>query len=261
MFDFHMHSTVSFDGHDTPEKMVRAAQRKGLTAICFTDHVDDDVTGPMPSQRFTKEGYDAGYANLQGGDVALHFGMEFGLHRDNQGSLKEVLSWRDFDFVLGSIHYAEGVDVYYAPYWEDKTLFQAEQVYLEDTLACVQAHDDFDVLAHLTYISKPRIHPTHTPVQLEQHREVIAEIFRTLAQKGKGIEINTSGVDRCGAYLPSADMVRLFKDLGGKIITVGSDAHDDRRVGQYCHDAVHIAKDIFGYVCTFEKRRPVFHRV
>ena len=94
-----------------------------------------------------------------------------------------------------------------------------------------------------------------------EHRELIDEILKVVAQKGKGLEMNTSGVDRCGGFLPTADYFRRFKELGGEIITVGSDAHTANRVGQYTFDACEILKEIFGYVCTFEGRKPVFHKL
>jgi len=123
------------------------------------------------------------------------------------------------------------------------------------------ADGDFDVLAHLTYISKTRAHPSPRPVRYEDHREVIDEILRTLVRKGKGLEMNTSGVDRCGDYLPPAAMLRRFRELGGEIVTIGSDAHRADRVGQYSFECCEILKDIFGHVCTFENRQPVFHKL
>jgi histidinol-phosphatase (PHP family) len=132
---------------------------------------------------------------------------------------------------------------------------------MQFTLDCVTAHTEFDVLGHLTYPSKAKVHPTHIPIDLNTHKEIVAEIFKVLISKGKGIEINTSGVDRCNAYLPSPDYLRLFKDLGGNIVTVGSDAHTVGRVGQYCREACQIVQDIFGHVCTFENRQPIFHKL
>ena len=261
MFDFHMHTTVSFDGKDEPIAMVRAAEAAGLKEMCFTDHIDEDPRGIILDQVYTAEAYSAAYDSLRSDTVKIRRGMEFGLLKDNQASFRQYLSQRHYDFVLGSIHYADNEDVYYGPYWEGRTLFQGERQYLEDTLMCVERHEDFDVLAHLTYISKAQNNPCHTPVELAQHRDVVAEIMKVLIAKGKGMEISTSGVDRCGDFLPSEDYLRLFKDLGGEIVTVGSDAHDASRVGQYCNEACQLVNDIFGYVCTFEDRKPVFHKL
>ena len=87
------------------------------------------------------------------------------------------------------------------------------------------------------------------------------EILKELVRKGKGREMNSSGGDRCGGFLPTADYFRRFKELGGEIVTVGSDAHRCDRVGQYSFDACEVLKEIFGYVCTFEGRKPVFHKL
>lgn len=108
---------------------------------------------------------------------------------------------------------------------------------------------------------KCRGNPNKVPVDYREHRQIVDAILEELVKKGKGLEINTSGVDRCGVYLPSAEYLRRFKELGGQIITVGSDAHDTKRVGQYSREACELLKDIFGYVCTFENRQPIFHKL
>ena len=132
---------------------------------------------------------------------------------------------------------------------------------METLLECLQLHDDFDVMGHLTYISKTRYNPTKRPIRFGEYREIIDEILKTLVRKDKGMEINTSGVDICGVFLPQIEFLRRFRELGGKIVTVGSDAHNAERVGQYCDRAVAMARDVFGYVCTFEDRKPIFHKL
>ena len=261
MFDFHMHSRVSFDGHDEPEMMVEAAVKAGLREICFTDHIDYFADVQVQEWVFDTQVYNDAYDKLSHKDLKIRRGMEFGIKPYNADQLQEDLKRRQFDFVLGSVHFVDELDVYYPEYWDGKTVFQAERRYLEETLACVQAHDGFDVLGHLTYISKCRAHPGPRPVRMEDHRELIDEILRVLAQKGKGMEINTSGVDRCGDFLPYGPFFRRFKELGGQIVTVGSDAHTASRVGQYTDRACEVLKEIFGYVCTFEGREPIFHKL
>ena len=261
MFDFHIHSKVSYDSRSEPMDIIHKAEEEGLKEICFTDHIDDDPRGIVMDWRYTAEEHRAAYENIKSDRVKVHFGMEFGLLPDNQASFDFYLSQVEYDFVLGSIHYADNLDVYFAPYWEGKTLLQAERKYLEDMLCCVRNHDKFDVLGHMTYLGKARAHPTHKPIPLEQHREVVEEIMKTLISKGKGMEINTSGFYRCGDFLPGAEYLRLFRSLGGEIVTVGSDAHTADRVGERCREACEILKDIFGYVCTFEDRKPIFHKL
>lgn len=261
MFDYHMHTVVSFDGKCRGIEMARAAVAAGLKEICFTDHLDYDPLGKMGIMAFDTDRYNEEYDNLEVSGLKIRRGMEFGMTGDNVAQFKLDLQRRPFDFVLGSVHFVDDLDVYYPEYWADKTVFQAERRYLEATLECVKVHDDFDVLAHLTYIAKTQCHHDPRPVPFPEHRELIDEILRTVAQKGKGLEMNTSGVNRCGDFLPTADYFRRFKELGGEIITVGSDAHTADRVGEYTHRACEILKDIFGHVCTFEDRKPIFHKL
>jgi len=261
MFDYHMHSRVSFDGRETGLAMALAAREAGLKEICFTDHLDYDPLGQMGKLDFDTDAYNAEYDQLDVPGLKIRRGMEFGMDTKNVELFKTDLQRRPFDFVLGSIHFVDDLDVYFKEYWADKTVFQAERRYLEATLEALQVHSDFDVLAHLTYIAKTKCHHAPRAVPFEEHRELIDEILRTLAEKDKGLELNTSGMDRCGGYLPTADYFRRFKELGGRIVTVGSDAHSTDRVGQYTFDACQVLRDIFGYVCTFENRQPIFHKL
>lgn len=257
MFDFHMHSTVSFDAKDTAKDMVAAAEKKGLREICFTDHIDYT---PEMDMVFDTAVYRAAYEDLRSDSVLIRRGMEYGLGPGNQQMLKEDLKRFPFDFVLGSVHLVDGLDVYLEPYWQGKSYEQAIRLFLENTLACVECHEDYDVLGHLTFISKARANSRRELIRYEDHRALFDEILRQLVRHEKGMEVNTSGVDVCGGTLPTLDFVRRFHDLGGRIVTIGSDAHNCERVGQYSFEMVKQLKEIFGYVCTFEGRKPVFHK-
>ena len=261
MFDYHMHSDVSFDGKNTGEEMALAAARAGLKEICFTDHIDHENGVEKEIMVFDTEVYNATYDSLEIPGLKIRKGLEFGLKPYNQEELARDLQRRHFDFVLGSVHFIDEMDVYLEPYWAGRDVKSAYRDFMEETLKCVRAHDGYDVLGHLTFISKGRANPTKELLRYEDHREITDEILRELARKGKGMEINTSGIDRCGGFLPTADFFRRFKELGGEIVTVGSDAHDISRVGQYSKEACGILKEIFGYVCTFEDRKPIFHKL
>lgn len=257
MFDYHMHTTVSFDGNKGAAEMLAAAEAKGLREICFTDHID---WTPEKDMVFDTAAYRAAYDDLRSDRLLIRRGMEFGLTPDNQAQMKKDLKRYDFDFVIGSVHFVDGLDVYLEPYWQNKTPEQAVRLYLERVLECVRLHDDYDVLGHLTYISKARGNPGKALISYDSHRALFDEILKELVRHEKGMELNTSGLDRCGGYLPTMEYFHRFHELGGRVVTVGSDAHDTDRVGQYCDRAVRELKEIFGYVCTFEKRRPIYHK-
>ena len=261
MFDFHIHTNVSFDGRCEAWQVLRAAQEKGLKEICFTDHIDHEVGVDKEIMVFNFDEYAAAYDHLQADGLKIRRGVEYGIKPYNMEQMKRELAMRPFDFVIGSIHFLDEEDVYLEPFWQGRTPETVYLQFMEETLKCVQAHEDFDVLGHLTYISKARGNPTKALVRYADYRELTDEILKTLVEKGKGMEMNTSGMDRCGDFLPDAEYFKRFRELGGQIVTVGSDAHDADRVGQYTHRACEILGDIFGHVCTFENRKPIFHKV
>ena len=257
MFDYHMHSRVSFDGHNTGLEMALAAREKGLKEICFTDHIDYLEGTNMV---FDTDVYNAEYNTLEVPGLKIRRGMEYGITPDNQEQFKMDLLRRPFDFVIGSVHLVDNEDVYLEPYWVGRDVNEAIPRYLEETLKCVSVHTDYDVLGHLTYISKAHGNPGNKLIRYEDHREVIDAILAELVRHDKGMEVNTSGIDRCGGPLPTMDIIRRFHDLGGRIVTVGSDSHNTDRVGQYTYEMAQQVKEIFGYVCTFENRQPIFHK-
>jgi len=261
MFDYHMHTRLSYDGTGDPEKMIQKALDLGLKEICFTEHVDFDPRPEPVKMDFDVNAYQQTYEHLDVPGIKIRRGMEFGILRDNQEDFKKALRRYPFDFVIGSMHFVDDFDIYEEEFWLDISPQEAERRYFDQLLDCVRAHDDFDVLGHITYIGKLIANPCRRPIGCTEYKDHVDEILRILAQRGKGIEINTSGFDRCGAYLPGVDYLRRFKELGGEIVTVGSDTHDEVRVGQYCHDACLAVADVFGYVCTFENRKPIFHKL
>ncbi len=261
MFDFHMHSGVSFDTDSKPIDMARAAAEKGLKEICFTDHYDPHFYPTGKHELFTLEEYADAYDSLSYPGLTIRRGVELGLTDWDVELTADLLNKRAFDFVIGSVHMADGTDPYFPEYWVGKTLADAFTVYLEQTLKCVRLHSNFDVLGHLTYVCKSPHNTYHLPVCHEDYREICDEIMRELVRRGKGMEINTSGINSPGVYLPEKSFLQRFRELGGEIVTLGSDAHTPDRVGQHFDGAIDILRDVFGYVCTFEDRKPIFHKL
>ncbi len=261
MFDYHIHSHVSFDSKCPPEEYLRAAKNAGLQEICFTDHYDFNDIFREKQDLFTIDAYRSAYDGLKSNKVTVRRGVEFGLTPWNQPELKDLLNAYDFDFIMGSVHYAGGYDPYGKEFWLHNGMDTAFEKYLLQTLECVKVHEDFDVLGHLNYVCKSAHNPTKKPLYYADYLDICDEIMKILVQKGKGMEINTSGVDRVGDFLPSLDFLKRFKELGGEIVTVGSDSHNSDRIGQYIDKALSMAKEVFGHVCTFDKRNPIFHKL
>ena len=259
MFDFHMHTRVSFDSESDPRAVVARAEEIGLREICFTDHSDYNSDRSIESNLFSPEVYLKEYSGLSSDKVKIRHGVEFGLTDWNVGRLSEVSDFIELDYVIGSLHFVKGVDPYERRYWDGRTVEAAFLDYLETTLDCVKKHTDFDCLGHLTYAGK--WNKATGPLFYKDFSEVCDEIMRILAERGKGMEINTSAIDRIGQFMPERDFLIRFRELGGEIITVGSDAHTVDRIGQYTDRAIALAGEIFGGVYTFEKRKPIFHKI
>lgn len=261
MFDFHLHTTVSYDGHNTPEEMALAAKAAGLREICFTDHLDYNPNYKKEEIAYDVASYNAAHDGVSVPGLTILHGAEVGLTPWNREEIQKDLSLRHYDFVIGSVHFINDEDPYFPPYWVGKDVDTAESAYFEETIKCLKEHDNFDVLGHLTYIGKVRAHPNRRAVALDQYRDIVEEIMKILIAKGKGMEMNTSGIDRIGDFLPGREYLKLYKQLGGEIVTIGSDAHATDRVGQYTAEALSLLKETFGYVCTFRDRKPVFHKL
>ena len=261
MFDYHLHSRVSFDSESSAESMALAAKQKGFSEICFTDHCDYNDDKSQPHNPIDISAYNSEYNTLTVEGLKIKRGFEFGMTDWNTAELQAMLASRPFDFVIGSVHFVDGFDPYDQEYWLGKTEKEAYIGYLQKILECVKIHDGFDVLGHLSYVARSIYNPTKNLLEYRDYSDICDEIFKTLIRKDKGIEINTSGMSALGVLLPSYDFVKRYKDLGGKIITVGSDAHTPERVGQHMESALALAKEVFGYVCTFENRKPIFNKI
>ena len=261
MFDYHLHSSISFDSTCPAADMVKAAERQQLKEICFTDHWDYNSEPNEPPTLFDLGDYSTAYDSLQSSELLIRRGVEFGMTAWDTAELTALLQKRRFDFVIGSVHSVDGYDPYDKEFWDGKTVRGAYTRYLEEILRCVKTHSDFDVLGHLTYVCRSSHNPSSEPLLYADYRELCDAIIKELIAKGKGMEINTSGVNQRGILLPTADIMRRFRELGGEIVTVGSDAHTADRVGQHIDKALEMAKEVFGYVCTFCDRKPIFHRL
>lgn len=261
MFDFHMHSRVSYDTDSDPLAMVLAAKNAGLREICFTDHSDYCPGVAHSTISFSREQYRTAYENLSVPGITIRHGMELGLSSEFTEEMDAEIAAFPYDFILGSIHCVDGIDTYFPELWRGRDPRQIERRYFEAMLDCVSRCNCFDVLSHMTFISKSPCNPAPRIIPPEDYGELIDEILRILVRKGKGMEINTSGVDKIGDFFPGLPYLRRFRELGGEIVTVGSDAHAPDRVGQYIPAALDAAREVFGYVCTFEQRKPVFHKL
>lgn len=262
--DYHMHSRWSMDARFPMEEMARAAAAQGLDEICFTDHVEIMSSGSWQHNTFDWQALEREYQQARevlGGSVEIRLGVELGEAPRDFAYAEELLGQMPpVDFVIGSIHQLSETygckDLAYAS-TDDPQLSRAQ---IADYLAIVlrQAKwGNFSVLGHLTlplrYMNELRGgHMTFDGFEAE-----VAEVYRALIENGCGIEVNTN---RGHTPLPGEKWLRLYRECGGKIITIGTDAHSPEYVGCCVRDRQELLRACgFKAFCTFRERKPVFH--
>lgn len=267
--DFHMHSSYSGDSDTPMEQMASQALKAGLTQICFTEHMDYDY----PTNEEIPEGYfefntDAYLFDLlrlrekYDGQLKILFGVELGLQPHLMRKLAVYAKSYEFDFIIGSTHVCHGKDPYYASFYEGRPEEEAYREYFTSTYESIKKFQNFDVYGHLDYVV--RYGPNKdSEYSYEKYKDVIDPILSFLIEHEKGLEINTGGL-KYGLrdVNPCADILKRYRELGGEIVTVGSDAHVPEYVGYRFDTAAEILKACgFKYYTTFEHRMPEFHKL
>ena len=263
-FDFHMHSAHSADSEEEMEQMIEGALKKGMKTICFTEHYDPDF--PKEKEEFDffldTEPYLSHFQSCKKkyeGRIELRFGVEFGLQPHLSGECHEYISAYPFDFVIGSSHIVKGKDPYLSEYFEDRSEREAYMEYFEEVLSCASLFDDFDVYGHLDYVVRYSPNKDRN-YSYAAYSDILDEILRTLVDRGKGLEINTGGLAHGLSFPnPGPEVLKRYRDLGGEILTVGSDAHRAERIGYRFEEALSVVKAAgFQYLTVFQERKPVF---
>lgn len=256
-FDSHTHTNHSPDAFDLLENNCRSAIQKGMKGFAVTDHFECneyDVYKPVAKASFedvqqAKERY--------GGKLVLTAGVELGQPLQNLSAAEETLALYDYDFVLGSLHNNAGLGDYYCIDYATVDVYALLTAYYEQLLEMAK-WNRFDIMAHITYPLRYMVGDHGIKVDMSRFQEVIDEIFRTLIKNHKGIEINTSGLrQNIGCTMPDLPLVKRYRELGGEIITIGSDAHTSADLGSGIEQGMNLLKEAgFRYVAFFQKREP-----
>ncbi len=261
VMDFHMHSDFSADCTTPMEATIQAAIQKGLTEICFTEHVDYEYPDPTIDFVLDLSEYDAKIRQFQKqyeGQISIKKGIEIGVQPHLLERYEKLLNKETFDFIICSIHTADKKDLHSGNFFKHRTPEAAYQLYYEELLYCVEHFNDYNILGHLDLVKRYQ----KLDSKADFH-EVIEQIFRTIIPKGKGIEVNTSGFSYgLDQAMPSDDILRLYKACGGEVITLGSDAHYADHVGRHFTETLQLLDRIgFKYVTSFHDKIPTFHPI
>lgn len=258
--DYHTHTRFSYDSESHPEDMIQGAIQKGLKTICFTDHHDLDYMEPgwevdfeeyFPYMSNVKEQYK--------GRIEILIGAEFGLQPHLNERYEALAKSYPFDFIIGSTHMFDGYDPWYPEYFSIHSDEEGYQRAFEITLENIKNVKCFDVLGHVDYLVRYG-HEKEASYSCMKYAELIDEILQVLIQNGKGVEVNTGGF-RAGLSFahPHQEILKRYKELGGEIITLGSDAHLPEQIAyDFSRGKAYLEACGFKYYTEFRGRKPKF---
>ena len=282
LIDCHTHCRFSPDGKDEPAALAEKAVELGLTAWALTDHCEcntwfepehyginsttadseeilmynccklhDDSKEPV--SRLT---------DLLDGRINFVRGVELGQPLQAPDVAEQIIADDELDFIIGSLHNNKGVpDFYFLKYDEmsaEKILALLDDYFAQVLEMC--RWGKFDVLGHLTYPLRYITGKYNICVDMRRYGDICAEIFKTLIGSGKGIEINTSSLfTDYKTTMPDKQLIALYKDLGGEVLSLGSDAHCAEKIGQGIEIGAQLAKECgFRYCAYFKRHNPEF---
>lgn len=272
--DYHVHTEFSDDSVCPMETMIQRGIELGLNEICFTDHVDYGIKLDW--------GETAGKCRLEDGipvrnvDYAAYFrkieqlqkqykdkiqirkGLEFGIQTGTIPQYEALFHQYQLDFVILSIHEIGNQEFWNQDYQSGRSQKELNDTYYEELYRVICQYQNYSVLGHLDLIKR---YDPFGIYPFENNREIITKILQKVIEDGKGIEVNTSSFYyKLPDLQPCTEILRLYRELGGTIITIGSDAHKSEFLSDHIEDVKQKLREL-GYTqfCTFEKMKPIFH--
>lgn len=265
MKDCHVHTKISHDGISNMAEYLEIAKEKGVDEITFTEHYDiyDGLETNLKTLDVNRY-QDEFLKYKDNAKIKVNFGIEIGLQPDTVEQIRNMVKQYPFDFIIGSSHITCKKDMAMdSGFFEGYTRKEAYLRYFEEVLQNIKLYDnEFDVYGHLDYVVRYGGY-AEKRIDYQEFREILDEILIQLIKKDKGIEINTSGIRYgLGNPHPNIDIVKRYKELGGKIVTIGSDAHKVEDLAKDFDIAYDLLKEAgFDEIAIFHHRKPDFIKI
>ena len=269
--DMHIHTVWSSDAKTPVEEQIDKAIQLGMKSICITDHQDyDQPIFPPDNYSFLIGDTDETEKYLEdlfllkekyAGTIEVLAGVELGLQPHIAEKLNTYAREFPFDFVIGSTHNFRGRGADDLRTYEGKSTEEICKLYFQEEYENVRKIQDFDVTVHLDFIFR------YAPKAIEtfsygKYADELDAILKELIETGRGIEVNTSRMKRLGLTNPKEEIIRRYKELGGEIITFGSDAHTPDCLGSCFKETGEMVKSCgLDYFAVYRKRKPSFYPI
>lgn len=262
MFDSHIHSTFSTDSTMNAEQACKRAYEMGLEGLIFTDHVDFDYPGPDGEFMIDLSEHGTYFEALKekwNGRLKVLKGIEMGFQPHIIPQITQTIQQHKFDYVIGSVHIIDKKDPYTGDFFTGLTQRQAYSRYLEEIICCLREYSDFDSVGHIGYAARYGKYEDRL-MRYSEYNDLLDEIIKLAIEKGKAIEINTSGLrSDLNTTIPGYDFFKRYKELGGELVTIGSDSHKVEHLGaDFDEVAEHLKSIGFKYITHFENRKLIF---
>lgn len=259
--DLHTHSRYSFDGSVPVEDLCRTAIRRHVNVLAITDHCDM-LPGPEGHLSYlageADRIRDIESAQQKYPELELLYGIEIGNAVNMPEETKTFLDNRKFDFVIGAVHFLpDGSDIYKLPYENEAAIDKMFRQYFRTMQELVEL-GGFDSLAHLDYPLRV-LNGKLEENSIEQYRELVEPILKTLVRQQIALEVNTRGTyDWQGRVGPEDWGLTRYRELGGQYVTIGSDAHTTAWVGAgFAEAAAALCRTGFSTFTIYRNRTPV----
>lgn len=271
--DYHVHTEFSDDSIYPLEDVIKDAISMNMDEICITDHVDYGIkedwdSGKKIEYRNGEPLANVDYARymdainlmrkLYGEKIAIKIGLEFGMQEHTIPKFEALFQEYSFDFIILSVHQVDDKEFWTQDFQRGKTQKEYNERYYEEMLALVKSYKNYSVLGHMDLMTR---YDENGVYPFEKIKPYIEKILKIVIEDGKGIEINTSS-HRYGLAdtTPSIEILKLYRELGGAIITIGSDSHKPEHLGAYIDETKALLRELgFQKFCTYEKMKPIFH--
>ena len=269
MFDSHTHGFYSYDSDADYHAMILSAVSKGLDGICFTDHYeyvpDLDKFCGFDMNEYLSE-IRSFSQNKSYGNFKILTGAEFGLYDTNSEKISQALNDYKFDSVIGSVHYVIGCpDPYYQEYTATRSKFEAYSAVLKKYIELLPKYPQINIIGHFDYVSRYSKSYADRNMYYKDFADYFDKLLTIIINMGISLEVNTSTYakhDEFPANILDINILKRYKELGGEMISIGSDAHEPSKIAQNFTATIEIIKNAgFKFLTHFEQGKPIFDKV
>ena len=263
MIDTHTHCKHSHDGREEPAAIIERAIELGMEYVAITDHYDAELT-LLPEFAFIRQiDLDGHFKELYklkekyAEKIQVGVGVECGYMKEADELYLRALAPYDIDITINSVHTVEYEDCYLKSYFDKRTKHAAYEAYLKAVRESLDCPYHYDSVGHIGYVVRKSVYPDKN-LYYADHADLIDDILKTIIAKGKALEINSQSKGTAYDFLPTKEILLRYKELGGELLTFGSDAHLLERLGEKFSLVADYLKSIgFKYVFKYLRHKPV----